>query len=63
MKDDDLHRDQRLTEVKCSKLLHGDQTCQISDNFDDNIFIGVKSQQRSNVVNYVLWLFGQKYRL
>ena len=31
-------------------------TQQVKDDDDDDAFIKVKGQQRSNVVNYVLWL-------
>ena len=58
--DDDLHGGQRSTEVKYSKL------CSMATKLGQKnrwckfrmimTFMEVKDQQRSNVVNYALWL-------
>ena len=57
--DDDIYKGQRLTQVKC------DKQCPIDLHWTEEslsklkmmtIFIKVKGQQRSNVVNYVPWL-------
>ena len=57
--DDDLDGGQRSSEVKCGKL------CAMATIFGQKkrwcklrmmIFMEVKGHQRSNVVNYVIWL-------
>ena len=58
--DDDLHRGQRSSEVKCDKL------CSMATKLGQKnpwckfmmmmTFMEVKGHQRSKVVNYVLWL-------
>ena len=54
--EDDLHGGQRSADVKYSKLCYmAIKLCQkIPD--DDDTFTEVKGQERSNVVNNVLWL-------
>ena len=55
--DDDLDGGQRSTEVKYNKQCSmATKLCQKITDDDDNTFIGVKGQQRSNKLNYVLWL-------
>ena len=57
--DDDLHLGQRSSEVKCSKLrAMATKLGQKNPWYKFMImtFMGVKGHQRSNVINYVLWL-------
>ena len=58
--DDDLHEGQRSSEVKCGKrctlVTKLGQKESLMQVYDGMTFMKVRGHQRSNVVNFALWL-------